>query len=37
MKKLLLLLLFILIGCGGQADYYDADGNPLDENPIFVL
>ena len=37
MKKLLLLLLFILIRCGGQADYYDADRNPLDENPIFVL
>ena len=37
MKKLLLLLLFILIRCGGKADYYDADGNPLYENPIFVL
>jgi hypothetical protein len=37
MKKLLLLLLFILIRCESQADYYDADGNPLDENPIFVL
>ena len=36
MKKLLILLLFILIGCGGQVDYYDADGNPLDENPIYL-
>ena len=37
MKNILYLFLFaILLGCGVKADYYDADGNPIDENPIYL-
>ena len=37
MKNILYFFLFaILLGCGVKADYYDADGNPIDENPIYL-
>ena len=37
MKNILYFFLFAtLLGCGGKADYYDADGNQIDENPIYL-
>ena len=37
MKNILYFFLFAtLLGCGGKADYYDANGNQIDENPIYL-